>query len=556
MRKVLLLIGLTWITLFGTPTPGIAQTINAWTGAYFTNPDLQGNPAVTRQDPDINFNWGSASPAPGIPAENFSVRWTRWVYFDTPGNWTFVTLTDDGARVFVDDQLVLDAWSEQKPIAHTVAVNLTQAYHLVRMEYFERAGTAQAQLQIFSANFPDWRGEYYNNPTLSGTPIFLRNDFAINFNFGAGGPGGNIPGTKFSARWTRSALFAAGKYRFTLTMDDGARVWVDNQLLIDRWRDQRVTTVNAETTLNEGAHFLKVEYYNGDGTGVATLTWAALSGGSETWRGEYFDNANLSGAAAFARDDPAISFNWGNASPGNGVSGPNWAVRWTSKRTHATGYYSVNAIADDGMRVWVDNQLLIDEWHDQSPTPHNAMVYLAAGQHDWRVEFYNHGGIALAQVQITPGATAPDLPPQGIPLAGDVAIDAKNPSFVKAGTAWQTAPNGYGGEAFLIKNQAFAREQASWARWYAPLPRAGNYEVSAYIPAGIGTTRSARYWIAHAGAFDFRKLNQMLYANQWISLGTYYFAATGDEYVTVSDATYEPLLSATLVVDALKFSPR
>ena len=64
------------------------------------------------------------------------------------------------------------------------------------------------------------------------------------------------------------------------------------------------------------------------------------------------------------------------------------------RATTLPGYFTVTATADDGVRVWVDNNLLIDEWHDQSPTPHTAMVYLNAGAHDWRVEYYNHGGIA------------------------------------------------------------------------------------------------------------------------------------------------------------------
>ncbi|MEW5720010.1 MAG: hypothetical protein AB1817_15385, partial [Chloroflexota bacterium] len=102
----------------------------------------------------------------------------------------------------------------------------------------------------------------------------------------------------------------------------------------------------------------------------------------------------------------------------------------------------------------------------------------------------------------------------------------------------------------------FAQPESKWARWYAPLPRPGYYAVSVYIPAGIGTTRGARYWIAHAGAFDARTLNQSLYANQWVSLGMYYFSATEDEYVAVSDVTYETSLATTIVVDAARFSLR
>jgi hypothetical protein len=262
---------------------------------------------------------------------------------------------------------------------------------------------------------------------------------------------------------------------------------------------------------------------------------------------------------AFSRDDAALSFNWGTASPGTGITPGSWSVRWTSKRAvNLPGYYTVTSISDDGARVWIDNNLLIDEWHDQSPSPHAAMVYLNAGQHDWRVEYYNHGGIAMLVAQVVPGAAEPASQIQSVSVAGDITIDTKNPNFVKenAGDGWQSSPNGYGGNAFITKNNVFGQGQYKWVRWYAPLPRAGNYEIFAYIPANLATTRNARYWIAHASAFDFRKLNQMLYVNQWVSLGVYYFGATDDEYVTVSDVTYEPFLSTVVVADAIRFSPR
>jgi len=552
------------VFLFSATAPAIpaappAQSTNAWTGSYFANANLQGTPALVRDDPNIDFNWGNASPAAGIPADNFSVRWTRWLYLDTPGNWTFATITDDGARLYIDDQLVIDAWQDQQTATRVVTLDLTQAYHLIRLEYYDRSGNAEAHLQTLSANFPDWRGEYYSNSNLSGAPAFTRNDRVINFSFGAAGPGGGIAADKFSARWMRRLYLGAGRYRFTTRTHDGARLWVDNQLLIDRWRDQRVTSWSGEITLSAGDHLIKMEYYTATSGGVAVLTWSAVSGDTPGWRGEYFDNAGLSGAPAFSRDDAAINFNWGTGSPGTGVSGPNWSVRWTAKRaTSLPGYYTITATSDDGVRVGLDNTWLIDKWHDQSPTPHTAMVYLNAGVHDWRVEYYNHGGIATIAVQITPGAVSPDAPALASRATGDLAVDTASPSFVKGGAddGWQTVPNGYGGAALTLKNRPFALADSKWARWYAPLPRPGDYDISVYVPAHLGTTRSARYWIVHAGAFDTQTINQTLYANQWVSLGIYYFSATADEYVAVSDVTYESPLTTTLVVDAARFSAR
>lgn len=556
MKKI---IGLLCVLFLLHARPTLAQSTTAWTGAYFANPNLQGTPALIRDDANIDFAWGNASPAPGLPTDNFSIRWTRWLYLDTPGDWTFVITIDDGARLFIDDQLVIDAWQDQSTTTRAITLNLTAAFHLIRLEYYDRSGNAQAHLQILSANFPDWRGEYFNNTTLTGTPTLTRNDSAINFNFGAAGPGAGIAADKFSARWTRALAFRAGRYRFTTRTHDGVRLWVNKQLLIDRWRDQRVTTWNAEITLTEGTHLLEMEYYNASGAGIASLTWTTVSGSAETWRGEYFNNANLSGTPAFTREDTALNFRWGNASPGAGVAGPNWSARWNTQRAVALpGYYTVTATADDGIRVWVDNNLLIDEWHDQSPTTYAALVYLNTGMREWRVEYYNRGGIAAIGVSITPGAVAPEVTVASAPVTGDLVIDTQSAYWVtrRADAEWQTASNGYGGNAFVLKNRAFAPNESPEARWYAPLPRPGLYEVAVYLPAQLGTTRTARYLIAHAGTYAWRTLNQTLYANQWVSLGTFYFNASGNEYIALANVTFESDNTTTLVIDAARFSAR
>jgi len=529
------------------------QTTSAWTGTYFNNPDLRGEPTLTRNDSDIDFSWGNGSPAPNLPANNFSVRWVRWLFMDAPGAWTFTTSTNNGARLFVDDNLVIDAWNDPAARTRTVTLNLTLTYHLVRMEYANHGGTAEAHLQISSAAFPDWRGEYYSNPDLVGTPVFVRNDSTINFNFGVAGPGGGIPGTNFSVRWTGSPYWEAGTYRFTATADDGVRLWVDGKL-IDEWHDQTPTPRTADVTLTAGNHPIKLEYFQHGNNASAILKWASI-GNVEAWRGNYFDNPNLTGNPAFSRDDANIDFDWSTQPPGSGVQNINWSARWTTRRTvTAAGYYTVLAQADDGVRVWLDNTLLIDQWHDSSPTLYSALIFLAAGAHDYKIEYYQRAGTASLHVLIVPGGASATVSTISM---SDVIVDTTSAYFIKGGNAtWNTVSNGRGGAALTLTNQPLAQPQGAWVRWYAPLPRAGSYEIFVWIPASVATTRNAVYAIAHAGDFDTHTASQIFYSNQWVSLGTYYFSATGDESVSLSDVTYEPPQSTTLAIDAIKFAPR
>jgi hypothetical protein len=123
-------------------------------------------------------------------------------------------------------------------------------------------------------------------------------------------------------------------------------------------------------------------------------------------------------------------------------------------------------------------------------------------------------------------------------------------------SSWRGAATGINGHAFWTFNNTYAASLYNWARWYPTLTAPGNYEVFAYIPAGLGSTLNARYWVNHAGHYDLAARSQVFYANQWVSLGTYYFSAAGGEFVSLSDVTYECYLCRTVTWDAVKFSPR
>ena len=85
-----------------TSTSSAAAATVTWTGVYYNNTDFAGPPALVRDDANIDFNWGEGAPGPRVNADNFSVRWTRYYYFNAGGQWTFTLTTDDGARLYLD----------------------------------------------------------------------------------------------------------------------------------------------------------------------------------------------------------------------------------------------------------------------------------------------------------------------------------------------------------------------------------------------------------------------------------------------------------------------
>lgn len=260
-----------------------------------------------------------------------------------------------------------------------------------------------------------WEARYWNNQTLSGDPVVRRAESELNHDWGDGSPT-NVNKDSFSARWTRTVNVPAGTYRFTATMDDGMRVWVDNSLIIDSWNDSQVHSVTADRYLNSGDHHVKVEYYEAGGKAVAKLSWVAIAGpapgsdpGITRWRGEYFNNPTLSGAAALVRDDEQINFNWGGGSPAWGtVAADNFSVRWTRNLVLDPGRYRFTVRADDGVRLWVNNRLLVDRWIDQAATSYSAEIDLPGGSIPVRVEYYERVGgaeVSLSRILVSGGAT-------------------------------------------------------------------------------------------------------------------------------------------------------
>jgi hypothetical protein len=266
---------------------GAADT--AWHGEYFANDQFAGQPALVRSDPELKFDWKLGSPAPVIPVDHFSARWTRSVYF-TPGQWRFMVSVDDGVRLFVDGQKVMDQWRISAPITYTTGVSLTQGIHDLRLEYYDNTERAQVRLwweagpplaTTATPQAPDhagsWLGHYFANRTLSGNQTFERADGIIYFDWGQAGPGGGLSGDNFSVRWNRVVDFPAGRYRFRVTAADGVRLWFDWAAIIDQWHDSAGQTYVVEKDVKAGKHELVLEYYQAGGSAQAKLTWEDAS---------------------------------------------------------------------------------------------------------------------------------------------------------------------------------------------------------------------------------------------------------------------------------------
>ncbi|HAH23419.1 MAG TPA: beta-glucosidase, partial [Prolixibacteraceae bacterium] len=112
--------------------------------------------------------------------------------------------------------------------------------------------------------------------------------------------------------------------------------------------------------------------------------------------GEYFKNKTLTGTADFTRIDATIDYHWSGVPNIAGFPATNYSIRWTGViRPTETGTYTFLARGDDGFRLSVNNQQIINSWQDQAATQVTANVNLVAGQeYPIKLEYYQSGGLA------------------------------------------------------------------------------------------------------------------------------------------------------------------
>jgi hypothetical protein len=212
-----------------------------------------------------------------------------------------------------------------------------------------------------------------------------------------------------------------GSYRFTVNVDDGARLWVDNVLVLNQWNTYSGQPYTVDVPLGAGNHLVRMEYVEYTGAAFAYLSYAYLgpvaptqpiatpipgqpptppstgtSGGA--WTCTYYKNQELDDPAGSVIV-PAVSFSWGRSSPYPGVPRDLWSMRCTSVQYFSSsGLYQFNAQVDDGVRVFVDGNAVISSWTNHAGATEVGTANLGAGPHTLTVEYYEFGHDALITV--------------------------------------------------------------------------------------------------------------------------------------------------------------
>ncbi|MFN2247270.1 MAG: PA14 domain-containing protein [Candidatus Promineifilaceae bacterium] len=249
-----------------------------------------------------------------------------------------------------------------------------------------------------------WYATYWNNPNLSGPPALQRVESgAPDVIWGEGSPGSGVQSDYFSARWTGSEYFEPGRYRFTLRADDGARLWVNNQLVLDI--NETGFDFTADVDIEEAGEVpILLEYWENKGSARINLNWDYIGLVSATGpiRAEYFNNMELAGSPVLVRNEgPGLYNMWGNGSPDPLINDDHFSARYTSSMNLPAGWYRFTTQPDDGFRFWINNQIVIDRWHDANGTPTTVDYYIPGGVVNFLAHYYENVGGAKVNLAMT-----------------------------------------------------------------------------------------------------------------------------------------------------------
>jgi hypothetical protein len=347
-------------------------------GRYHPNTNLAGE-FVSRIDPEVFFDLSSFPLPPGIPNSDFSIRWVGSLVVPKEGVTELALRRDDGARLFIDGIGLIDRWTGSGGDLEVAAVDLKggEVRHL-RIEYLQLGGGGLLEFMWRRAGGPlemvpsaalrpifdldgDGRpdlcdasdcngnflpddfdiamgldsdcdgngvpdscqladgdcdgdgffdlcgagatglvGQYFlsYNP-VNGNPqggrtterVGTRLDANIDFPWGDDGPGiGGIGQSYYTVLWRGVIVTPAvdGVYTFSVQHDDGVRLWIGDERVIDNWNNADTTTTGSIALAGGTAYRFRMDYYNGIGGGRAILRWVVPGGSLETIPTEAF----------------------------------------------------------------------------------------------------------------------------------------------------------------------------------------------------------------------------------------------------------------------------
>jgi hypothetical protein len=387
------------------------------TANYFNGQNFD-NPKVTRKDASVNFDWGTGSPDPSITVDHFSARWTGQVQPRYSGIYTFYVTNDDGGRLWVNGQQIVNKWNDDggTEVSGTIVLTGGQKYD-IKFEYYENGGGAKAKLEwssILQAREVVPQSQLYSNPapTVSLTSPANNSTYSAPASVSLASNASDADGIAKVDYYNGTTLIASTTSPFTYTWGNVG---------------QGTYTITAAATDAKGAVTVS--------SSVTITVNPSLNGNGDGLSGNYFNGMNFD-SPAYSRKDATINFDWGTGSPDPSVNADQFSARWTGQiQPRYSETYTFYLNTDNGRRLWINNQLIVDKWVDDWGIEYTGTIALTGGQkYDIKLEYFENNGGAACKMEWSSASQAREVVPQsqlysnGLP-AVSITSPGNNASF-------------------------------------------------------------------------------------------------------------------------------
>jgi len=374
---------------------------------------------VQRIDAQVDFDWGASSPIGGVGTDYFTVRWSGEIEFSQTGNHRFRTVTDDGVRLYIDwnrdgdfsdsNETLINNWSDHSSTTDTsssVNVSNISVRYPIRMDFYERGGSAQAEL-------------YWNTPGSGGYSLIPQANLYSLTPPTLSSVSSTCAGDSIDVAFSKEVASASATTLTNYAVSGG--VSISAATLVNS------TTVRLSTSaLSAGASYTVTVSNVQDTAGQtivsgSTASLTAVQGSLQAGLlATYYDQNATARAyftgSSYSRIDSALNFDWGTGAPITPVGAEDFSVRWEGYvRPTSSGSYTFYISGDDGIRLYLDGNLIANYWSDHADAEAtSSTVSLTAGQ-NYRItyEMYERGGYALARLRWS----GPSIAYQAVPAA-------------------------------------------------------------------------------------------------------------------------------------------
>ena len=444
-----------------TRTVGVPSTITSGgsgTGLlaqYFPNKTFTAaSPLWKRIEPLVNFDFGILAPSLVIPVD-FSARRTGQIQAHTSEIYLFEIETSDGVKLTVNGNVVIDQMTYQAgllqaPSTFSGSLAMT-AGNKVSIQLDQLDSSLQSSIKLYwsspsvprtlvpqSQLYPNdgihgLEVSYYANNSWTAPAVLKRLEPDINANWGSDSPASELstlPSDNFSSTWQGQLESPySGLVVFCVDADDGVKVTLAGSLIIDRASVISLDFCSLPQLLTQGQKYtLRIDHVEKTGTARLNLRWnygllalaeriptsnlyppASYTAPTAGLTATYYADTGLGKTQqlnptlqnAFTRNDPNIYADFGNGRTEYSqlTSSDYWSARWTGLLSApCSGLYEFQTASnvDDGGRLWLDQNRVASTW---TYAPFYGSVYLSAGDHDFKFDWYENTGGASALLQ-------------------------------------------------------------------------------------------------------------------------------------------------------------